>query len=673
MAQNWTAGIVDGFKTAHGYGQKMWSGMQSGSQKAGSSIRTNVVGPMDQAADLADDVGSKLGGFGGILGSIGAQFLRFMFNPLTLVVGLMALAIKRMTDLEGRAVNVSRSIGAGQQGMSGFVSTTTQLVDKWKHLGVETQSITSIITSIGESMRNFNSVSNQAVSTITQLSLAGGATKEEFGAAYSSILQMSQGMFSTRQEANKSADSMLRYTRNLAAANGVPINQMMNQLANVSDAVASTMGSNPKALANAVIQASKLGTTLDGVASIMNNMMNLEQSIENEMEASVLLGKNLNMERLRSASIMGDEASVMRELKSLLGSQAEYEKMMPMQRQAYAKALGMSVSEMQRMIGFESQAETQTRQRQEATDKLVNVATTFMEKIKGVINQIGIAFAGVLQGPMNQFRTWLTSGLPGQTGLDKVKEAAQKLAGFMQQGVTYLANWGTHAAKSGSWAQAFSSVSSVLKRIIGWLGEGEGRWKNWKIVIAAITAIRLTSMISALTGISSGLMGVNRSAGMAGGGLQSMIGLLGSAYVASKNLKDIQGGRGGVGWAGMGGMAIGGMLGGPLGMAAGGFVGRAVGEHIGDAIIRPGAPPIHVHPSDTLIAVKEAGGGASYISHKGIGTESQPPQPITYNFDLGPVVSKLDALTSAILQGGKVYLDGRAVGRAQAFAATGAA
>ena len=46
------------------------------------------------------------------------------------------------------------------------------------------------------------------------------------------------------------------------------------------------------------------------------------------------------------------------------------------------------------------------------------------------------------------------------------------------------------------------------------------------------------------------------------------------------------------------------------------------------------------------------------------------PPPITYNFDLGPVVARLDALTSAILQGGKVYLDGTAVGRAQGMAAT---
>ena len=68
------------------------------------------------------------------------------------------------------------------------------------------------------------------------------------------------------------------------------------------------------------------------------------------------------------------------------------------------------------MAGFESQAEIAAQRRQGANDKMVAVTTTFMEKMNHVINQIGIAFAQVLQGPMNQFRTWLTSGLPGQTG-----------------------------------------------------------------------------------------------------------------------------------------------------------------------------------------------------------------------------------------------------------------
>jgi len=675
MAQNWTQGIVDGFGRAHAKGQAMWSSMSSGAAQAGGSINSHIVNPMKSAADVTQSVGDKLGGFGGIIGNIGASFLRFMFNPLTLIVGLMALAIKRMQDLDSRAVNVSRAIGSGQQGMQQFQATTSAVVDKWHHLGVRTESVTSIIQGIGESMRNMNMVSGQMVSQITQLSLAGGATKEEFGGALSSILQMQQGMFRTKEEAQKASLSALRYARNLAAANGVPINQMMSQLSNISDAVAMTMGSNPKALSQAVIQASSLGTTLEGVASIMNNMMNIEQSIAGEMEASVLLGKNLNMEKLRAASFAGDERAVMRELKSLVGTQVEFEKMLPVQRQAYAQALGMSVSELQRMAGFETQGEIQARKRQGANDRMVSVTTTFMEKINQVIHQIGIAFSQVMQGPMQQFKIWLTSGLPGQTGLDKVKAVAQQLATFLQQGVSALGQWVSSKSSMEGFGRALSGISSAVKTVYGWLTQSYGKWKGWELALGAIAAVKLGGLISTISMITMGLGGVSQGAVGAAGSLHSMVGVLGSVYSGYQMIQQFKGGNTGAGLSMLAGGAVGGMLGGPMGMAIGSQLGGAAHkQYVNDAIIRPGAPPIHVSPSDTLIAVKEARGGASYISHKGAGLGGeQPPQPITYNFDLGPVTARLDALTTAISQGGKVYLDGRAVGRANNYAATGAA
>jgi hypothetical protein len=675
MAQNWTAGIVAGFGKAHAKGQAMWSAMASGATKAGGAVRSHIVQPMGQAADMTEQVGQKLGGFGGIIGNIGGSFLRFMFNPLTLIVGLMALAIKRMTDLDSRAVNVSRAIGSGQQGMSQFQAITSSTVDKWHHLGVRTESVTTIIQGIGEAMRNMNMVSGQMVSQITQLSLAGGATKEEFGGALSSIMQMQQGMFRTKEEAQKASLSALRYARNLAAANGVPINQMMSQLSNISDAVASTMGSNPKALSQAVIQASSLGTTLEGVASIMNNMMNIESSIAGEMEASVLLGKNLNLEKLRAVSFAGDEAGVMRELKSLVGNQLEFERMLPVQRKAYAQALGMSVSELQRMAGFETQGEIQARKRQSANDHMVSVTTTFMEKINQVIHQIGIAFAQVMQGPMQQFKIWLTSGLPGETGLDKVKRAAQQLAGFLQQGVTMLANWAGKKSTMEAFGRVISGIGSAIKTVYGWLTQSYGKWKGWEIALAAIAAVKLGGLISTISMITMGLGGVSQGAVGAAGSLTRMVGILGSVYSGYQMLQQFKGGNTGAGLSMLAGGAVGGMLGGPMGMAVGSQLGKAAHSYfVNDAIIRPGAAPININPSDTLIAVKEARGGSSYISHKGAGlTGETPPQPITYNFDLGPVTSKLDALTSAILQGGKVILDGRAVGRANNYAATGAA
>ncbi len=672
MGSDWSSKIVRDLGQADSAGRGMMNGLRSGAAAFGGAWTANVMSPVNNTADKIDEIGNSLGGFGGILGSIGANFLRFMFNPLTLIVGLLATAISRLNDVESRSMNTQRAIGSAVTNLQQFQTAVGGITDKYRGMGVTSDQVLGMITNMAQQMGSFSQVSTEAAQQIATLAMHGGASASEFSSAYTSILQMTQGLAGSKEEANKTAMAIQRYATNLAMANGVPINVMMNQLANVSDAVATTMGSNPQALSQAVVQASQLGTTLEGIAGIMNNQLNIEQSIANEMEASVLLGKNLNLEKLRSASFLGDEASVMRELQSLVGSQAEFEKMLPVQRQAYAQALGMSVSELQRMAGFESQAEVQARKRQEANDRMVQVTMTTMEQINGTIHRISVGFAGVMSGPVQAFKDWMNQvGSGGTTGLQKIEELAMHVSNWLGRAVDSLMRFIQGGDRMGQLKSALQGIWNTLSSIVDWLGRGNGKLKNWQIVLGAIAAIKFGGMISGIAQIATGLGGVASQAGFARSAMGQLMGTLGSVYTMYQNISDISGGAGGRGWGGMAGMAIGGLVGGLPGAAIGGQIGRHFGGSVGDAIIRPGAAPIHVHPSDTLIAVKEAGGGASYISHRGEGLMGKaPPQPITYNFDLGPVVARLDALTSAILQGGKVYLDGNAVGRAQNMAAT---
>jgi len=669
MGSDWSSKIVSDLGQADSAGRNMMNGLRSGVAAFGGAWAANVMTPVNNTADKVAEIGNSLGGFGGILGGIGANFLRFMFNPLTLIVGLLATAISRLNDVESRSMNVQRSIGSAVTNLQQFQAAVGGITDKYRGMGVTSQQVLDLIQNMAQSMGSFSQVSTEAAMQISTLAMHGGASSSEFASAYTSILQMTQGLASSKDEANKTAMAIQRYATNLAMANGVPINVMMNQLANVSDQVATTMGSNPQALAQAVVQASQLGTTLEGVAGIMNNMMNIEQSIANEMEASVLLGKNLNLEKLRSASFLGDEVGVMRELQSLVGSQAEFEKMLPIQRQAYAQALGMSVSELQRMAGFESQAEVQARRRQEANDRMVQVTMTTMESINGAIHRISVGFAGVMSGPVQLFKDWMNQvGAGGTTGLQKIEALAMSISSGLGRAVTWLTEFIQGGDRMGQLKSGLQSIWNTITAITDWLGRGNGKLKNWQIVLGGIAAIKFGSMLSGLAQIVTSLGSIGTMAGTAQTGLMGMLGVLGSVYTSVQNVQSISQGNFLQGMAGFGGMALGGLIAGPMGAAVGGAMGRYM---VNDAIIRPGSPPIHIHPSDTLIAVKEASGGASYISHRGEGLMGKtPPQPITYNFDLGPVVARLDALTSAILQGGKVYLDGAAVGRAQNMAAT---
>ena len=155
-----------------------------------------------------------------------------------MIVGLMATSISRMNELENRSMNTQRAIGSAVTNLQQFQAAVGAITDKYRGMGVSSEQVLGIITQMGQSMGSFSQVSTEAVGQISKLSLHGGASAQEFTTAYTSILQMSQGLAKSKDEANRLAMATLEFSSKLAMANGIPINTMMAQLSNVSDAVA---------------------------------------------------------------------------------------------------------------------------------------------------------------------------------------------------------------------------------------------------------------------------------------------------------------------------------------------------------------------------------------------------------------------------------------------------
>jgi hypothetical protein len=105
---------------------------------------------------------------------------------------------------------------------------------------------------------------------------------------------------------------------------------------------------NPDLLGKAVIQAQKLGMTLEQTKNISKGLLNFEDSISAELEAELLTGQDLNLERARALALQGDTAGAAAELMKNLGPNGlqRFQKMNVIQQESYARALGMSVDEL---------------------------------------------------------------------------------------------------------------------------------------------------------------------------------------------------------------------------------------------------------------------------------------------------------------------------------------
>jgi hypothetical protein len=101
----------------------------------------------------------------------------------------------------------------------------------------------------------------------------------------------------------------------------------------------------------AAVEARKLGLSLSTVENISSSLLNFQSSIESELEASLLIGRQLNLNKARELALAGDLAGVQREVVKQIGSEAELNRLNVIQRKKLAEALGITAAELGKLAG----------------------------------------------------------------------------------------------------------------------------------------------------------------------------------------------------------------------------------------------------------------------------------------------------------------------------------
>ena len=116
----------------------------------------------------------------------------------------------------------------------------------------------------------------------------------------------------------------------------------------------------PNVVLKSAIELRRMGTSLDSASKSSRHILDFTENINEEMEASVLLGRSINLQRARELAyrrdLEGSQKEILRITKSI-----NFEKLDVFQQEAYAKATGKSVEELLNMLQTDRQIETVRR------------------------------------------------------------------------------------------------------------------------------------------------------------------------------------------------------------------------------------------------------------------------------------------------------------------------
>ncbi len=150
------------------------------------------------------------------------------------------------------------------------------------------------------------------------------------------------------------AKSSLKTVENLARGANVPIGKVMTDVANSADLIAQFSYDSVEGLGKAAVEAAKMGTSLTQMAKTAENLMDLDNARTNAMQLSVLLGRQINIDRAQQLIYAGDLEGGYKEMLNQLGGIQAFNQMDYYQKAEAAKLMGVSVGELQKQLNLQA-------------------------------------------------------------------------------------------------------------------------------------------------------------------------------------------------------------------------------------------------------------------------------------------------------------------------------
>lgn len=374
---------------------------------------------LDAAEETVKETGSGVKGMGAAFKTLGKQATSGLLNTSNMILGVFTFMVKSLMDMDKNAGKMAKSLNISYENALDLDQTLRDVAVTSGDTALSSARLGESLMSINSAFGTTAQISNENLATFTKLREQAGMTNEELVGVYQYSALTGKSMedvVNSFQGSAKAASFQSKVALNTK--------KLMADISKTSSRMKLSIDGGAEGLANAAVNAKLLGADIDKVAASADALLNFEQSIGDELSAELLLGKNINLEKARTAALNNDIATLSSEIKDQVGSAAEFGDMNRLQQESIAKAVGMSADSLSDML-FEQEAlaslgqqlndeeqrafeaakekygiEEASRMLQEGQlENLVNQQTT-AEQFSQTIEHLKEIFVSIVDGPL---------------------------------------------------------------------------------------------------------------------------------------------------------------------------------------------------------------------------------------------------------------------------------
>jgi hypothetical protein len=265
-------------------------------------------------------------------------------GPLA-IIQLVADGIKMFIEAsfaaDKRVTEIAKNLSIGKEASRGIYNNLIGLKGDLDTIYATTANIAEAFGQISTLTEFSNIASKEQLETQIILTKQLGQSVDEALAL--------QGLFAVNNvEADEGLDIVYNQIAAFANQNKIVADgrQILKQIQGTNKQILLNFKGNTAELTKTVLQASKLGLSLDQVNKIAGSLLDFEQSIEAELTAELITGKQLNLDKARQFALTNDIAGLTQEIANQGITSANFANMNRIEQEAIAAALGMSASEL---------------------------------------------------------------------------------------------------------------------------------------------------------------------------------------------------------------------------------------------------------------------------------------------------------------------------------------
>lgn len=416
-------------------------------------------------AEAIQEAGGKLPSrfenFKKVLKETGGIIKNNLTDPLYLIGGAATLLIKGFNKFDQAAVGVQKRLALSREEATNLVQEFTTFNGLQQSSLLSSADQLKSIGAIQDKLGSVGKVTKDTAETFGRLNTFVGLSEE--GAA---------GFAAQADAFGKKASSNYTTAVKTTAQIGRQYKTQLDHkavLETVGKSSAYTLvqfKGSTQALTEGVAKSKALGISLETVKKSASGLLNFQQSIEDELAAELLTGKQLNLEQARYYALTNQQSKLMDELNGQIGTYSDFTKQTVLAQEAQAKALGMSVEDLSDML-FKQEYMKNTGEEQVLTEaeiiKQRIEQIKLADKLQKAADKVAETFANFVAGPIGDFLT-STKGIYTILSLLATSVVIKLITGFAALGTVFK---GLRAASLGIaigkiYGAAMSSPSALI-------------------------------------------------------------------------------------------------------------------------------------------------------------------------------------------------------------------